>query len=199
MPHFPRAELDEMMERWIRANRDAEESGDWAGHLKPFYAEDAEYRWNMGPNEEYRARGREEICDVALGYHMKGFERWKYPYRDVVVDERRGTVVAFYGQIAPMTREDGTPYEVDGISGSRFEYAGNFQWRRQRDFFDVGNVKSLFFEMAGAGVLEPVVKRKIHEQARGGLLPGVIRLREQPGICTRVNNFFAMIRIAFVG
>jgi len=199
MPPFHRSELEEMVKRWVKANDDAERDGDWSKRLAKFYTMDAEYRWNIGPNQEYCARGRQDILDVALGYWTRGFEEWKYPFHDVIMDEQRGTVIVFYKQVAPHLRDDGIPYEVAGMSGSWFEYAGNFQWKWQRDFFDVGNVKSLFFELAGAGLLEPAVKQKIHDQARGVLLPGVERLRPEPSLCTKLQNFVVLVRIAVLG
>ena len=58
MPTFPRAEMDEMMRRWLAANERAEAARDWKP-MADFYTEDAEYTWNLGPNEEFVARGRE--------------------------------------------------------------------------------------------------------------------------------------------
>lgn len=195
---FPRQEMEDMVQRWIAANEKAEKTGNWKS-LATFYTDTAEYRWNMGPNQEFVANGRDEIRDIALDYHMKGFENWKYPYQDVIIDETRGTVVCFYEQIGPGRRSDGSLYQVDGVSGSRFEYAGNYQWRFQRDFFDLGNVKALMFEMAGANQLDQVVKHKIYEQARGQLLPGTERRRPEPSFCAKVHNFIAMIRIVALG
>ena len=100
---YPREELEEMMERWLEANIDAEKAGDWTTHLGPMYTEDAVYGWNIGPNEQFVANGRKEICDVALGYQMKGFEDWEYPYHDIIIDEKRGTVIGFWKQLAPVT------------------------------------------------------------------------------------------------
>ena len=80
MPEFPREELEEMVARWLEANKKAEQEGNWAKHLGPFYTDDAEYRWNMGPNEEFVARGRRQIEEWALGVQMQGFEDWSYPY-----------------------------------------------------------------------------------------------------------------------
>jgi len=197
MPAFPRKELEEMVERWLEANRQAEKEGDWKP-LSDFYTQDAVYSWNMGPNQEFHAQGRQEIRDIALGYHMEGFEDWKYPYHDVIIDEKRGIVIAFWHQQAPATR-DTSPLQVDGISGSWFEYAGNYQWRWQRDFFDLGNVKSLMFEMAGAGKLNATIKQKIREQAQGRLLPGTQRIRPEPSVCAKVQNFLAMIKIVLIG
>ena len=195
---FPRSELEEMVERWIAANHEAERRGDWTA-LADFYTPDAVYEWNMGPHQEFVASGRQEIGQVALGYHMKGFEDWKYPYREVFIDEKRGTVIVFWDQVAPCQRRDGTPYQVDGVGGSRFDYAGEFQWRYQRDFFDLGNTKALLFELAGAGQLDPAIRAKIHEQARGVLLPGTHRIRPEPSLCSKLQNFLAMLRIVVFG
>ena len=196
---YPREELEEMVKRWLQANIDAEKVGDWTTHLGPMYTEDAVYAWNIGPNEEFIAHGRKEICDIALGYQMKGFEEWEYPYHDIIIDEKRGTVIGFWKQIAPYTREDGSRYEIAGIGGSWFEYAGNFQWKWQRDFFDLGNAKDCFFQLAGAGKLEPVVKEKIHKQAMGVLLPGHRPLRPEPSRLQKAINTFAMVKIALTG
>jgi len=198
---FPRAELEDMVQRWIQANQEAERRGDWSSSLAhQFYTHDAVYQWNMGPNQEFTATGRQEIADIALGYHMKGFEDWRYPYQQpIVIDERNGIVVCFWEQIGPGMRPDETPYRVDGTSGSYFVYAGNFQWSFQRDFFDLGNTKALLFEMAGANQLNGVIRQKISDQARGKLLPGTHRLRPEPSFCDKLQNVWAMIRIAFLG
>lgn len=183
------------MTRWLDANRAAERDGDWSTHLGSFYQEDAEYRWNMGPDQEFVALGRQEIRDIALGYHMKGFEKWRYPYHTVIMDEKRGTVIGLYDQVSPSGEK------VAGISGSWFKYGGNFQWRWQRDFFDLGNVKTVMFHMAGEGYLEPIVKQKIHEQAKGKMLPGVRSLpsNRPNSICTRLNDVIAMMKIVLFG
>jgi hypothetical protein len=55
---------------------------------------------------------------------MIGFERWKYPYsHDVIAEGKRGTVLGFHKQT--VSEKDETPYEVDGVCGSCFEYAGD--------------------------------------------------------------------------
>lgn len=199
MPEYPREELEEMMQRWLAANKRAEAEHDWSKHLGPMYTEDAHYSWNVGPNEEFNAYGRKQIQEIALGYQMKGFEEWRYPYHDVIIDPQRGAVIGFWKQRSPFQRPDGSYYEAAGIGGSWFEYGGNYQWRWQRDFFDLGNTKELFFELAGAGKLNPVVKQKIHLQARGKLLPGHSYLRAAPSKLERLRNLAAMVRIAVVG
>ena len=69
-----------MVERWVEANQEAERRRDWTV-LSKFYTADAVYRWNMGPNQEFVAHGRRDISDLALGYHMNGFENWRYPIK----------------------------------------------------------------------------------------------------------------------
>jgi len=49
MPGFPRNEIKEMVDRWVAANDDAGETGDWS-KMSSFYTEDAIYSWNNGPN-----------------------------------------------------------------------------------------------------------------------------------------------------
>jgi hypothetical protein len=54
MATFDRAELDEMISRWIDANKRAEAEGDWKP-LAEMYTEDATYGWNYGPKQEFMA------------------------------------------------------------------------------------------------------------------------------------------------
>jgi hypothetical protein len=196
---YPRAELEEMIERWLAATVAAEKDGDWTKHLGAMYKPDAVYSWNTGPNEEFVANGRQEICDIALGYQMKGFEGWEYPYHDLVIDEKRGTVIGLWHQISPFKRKDGSYYCVEGICGSWFEYGGDFQWQWQRDFFDLGNAKDCFFQLAGAGHLNPVVKEKIHRQSKGGLLPGHRKIRPDLTAMEKMRDVFAIVKIALTG
>jgi hypothetical protein len=60
VPPFDRDELDEMVRRWLQANRDCEAIGDWRP-LAELYTEDATYGWNFGPSEDFMAVGRDEI------------------------------------------------------------------------------------------------------------------------------------------
>jgi len=94
MPAFPRSEMEEMMRRWLKANEDAEAAGDWRG-LADYYTADAEYSWNLGPTEDFVARGREQIRDWVMGTEMEGLDGWEYPYDAVLIDDQRGEVVAF--------------------------------------------------------------------------------------------------------
>jgi hypothetical protein len=196
---WPRAELEEMVERWLKANVSSEGAGDWSEHLSLFYTEDAVYKWNIGPNEEFVANGRKEIRDIALGYQMKGFEDWEYPYHDIIIDEKRGTVIGFWRQQSPYKRPDGSPVCIEGIGGSWFQYGGNWQWSWQHDFFDLGNAKDAFFQLAGLGVLSSVVKEKIHRQAKGELLPGHRKLRPEPSRLQKMKNALAIVKIAVTG
>jgi len=199
MAKFPRKELDKMMQRWLEANRLAEAEGDWSKHLGPLYTEDAEYRWNVGPNEEFVAEGRQQIEDWALGVQMEGFAGWSYPYDKVLIDQTQGEVVCFWRQIAPWKRPDGSDYEVAGLGGSWFRYGGDFKWEWQRDFFDLGNVFALLAELAADGHLAPEVKAKIHRMAKGQALAGHRPLRAKPNALRKAKMGAAMAKAALLG
>ncbi|MFC3960399.1 nuclear transport factor 2 family protein [Nocardia jiangsuensis] len=179
MTGFDRAELDEMIARWIAENERAEEKGDWRP-LAELYTVDATYGWNYGPKQEFMAVGREEIRELALGQEMEGLEGWTYPYQDFVVDERSGNVIGLWKQVADATRPDGSKYTVDGIGGSWFKYGGDFQWSWQRDFFDFGNVSALFLDMITANALSPGMLKRIERSTAKEPLPGWYKIGTSP-------------------
>ena len=170
MPAYPREELEEMVERWLQANRDAEAAGDWKP-MAELYTEDATYGWNYGAHTDFMAVGRDEIRDVALGLEMEGLDGWEYPYEEIVIDEQKGMVIGFWRQIADATRDDGSRYEIAGIGGSWFIYGGDFQWRWQRDWFDFGNAASLLMDMMTAGVLSDGMTARMERSMKADL-PG---------------------------
>jgi hypothetical protein len=179
MPAFPRAELDKMVRRWLDANQRCEETGDWRP-LADLYTPDASYGWNLGPHEEFMVAGRDEIRDVALALEMGGLDGWHYPYQKVLIDDAQGEVVGFWKQIAGAKRPDGSQYEVAGIGGSWFAYAGNWQWSWQRDFFDLGNATALFVEMIKADVLSDGMRARMERATSGERQPGHYRIGTGP-------------------
>ena len=179
MPSFPRAELDEMVRRWLKENERCEQAGDWRP-LAEMYTEDATYGWHVGPREEFMAIGREEIRELALGQEMEGLEGWTYPYQSFLIDDRQGEVIGFWKQLAEGRRPDGTDYEVPGIGGSWFRYAGNSQWSWQRDFFDFGNVSALYLEMMRDNALSDGMKRRIDRAVSGERTPGYFPAGQSP-------------------
>ncbi|WP_063824988.1 hypothetical protein [Nocardia pseudovaccinii] len=179
MPDFDRAELDEMVRRWVLENQRCEEKGDWKP-LAEMYTEDATYGWNYGPTQEFMAVGRAEIRELALGQEMEGLEGWSYPYQQFVTDERSGDVIGFWKQISDNKRSDGRNYSPEGIGGSWFRYGGNYQWSWQRDFFDFGNVSQLFVEMIQNNALTAGMQKRIQRSVSGKTLPGWYRIGEAP-------------------
>jgi len=170
MTAYPREEIEEMVERWLQANRDCEAAGDWKP-LADMYTEDATYGWNYGPRTDFMAIGRDEIRELALGAEMGGLDGWQYPYEEILIDDKQGFVVGFWRQVADDHRDDGTQYEVHGIGGSWFRYAGDFKWSWQRDWFDFGNAGALFLEMMGAEKLSEGMTARMH-RSMSGPLPG---------------------------
>src|SRR5277367_986341 len=99
MPSYPYEELNEMVGKWLEANRQAQVAGDWRP-MADLYTEDATYGWNLGPKEEFMAVGREEIRNVALGIEMGGLDGWTYPYQKVLIDDAQGEVIGLWKQVA---------------------------------------------------------------------------------------------------
>lgn len=199
MAKYSRAELQETIDGYIAANQKARATLDWT-HLGPFYTDDATYTWNIGPNEEFRAAGRKQIEEWALGVQMEGFQDWSYPYDKVLIDDEQGEVVGFWRQVAPVKRADGSTYEVAGTGGSWFRYGGNHKWCWQRDFFDFGNVVALFGELAADGKLPQPVRDKLHRVALGKALPGHVPLRSGgTGVLSGIRGKLALARIALLG
>jgi hypothetical protein len=125
------------------------------------------------------AVGRDQIRDIALGLEMGGLDGWVYPYQEVLIDERKGQVIGIWKQIADATRADGSRYEVAGIGGSWFRYAGDFKWSWQRDFFDFGNAAATFMEMIKDGTLSEGMTKRM-ERVAAGDLPGHYKLGQAP-------------------
>ena len=117
MGAYPRQELEEMVERWLATNRRCEAEQDWRP-MAEMYTEDATYGWNVGPNDEFMAVGRDEIRELALGLEMTGLEGWTYPYQRVLIDDQHGEVLGLWKQVADATREDGSHYEIAGLGGA---------------------------------------------------------------------------------
>ena len=89
-------------------------------------------------------------------------------------------MLGLWKQVADATRADGTQYEIAGLGGSWFRYAGNFQWSWQRDFFDVGNAGAVFMAMIRDGTLLPGMQRRMELAMSGERQPGHYRLGEAP-------------------
>jgi len=168
---FPRDEVKEMVDRWVAANDEAGDTGDWS-KMSSFYTEEAIYSWNNGPKWEFVARGRQEIHDWVFGTEMSGLDRWTYPYKRRLIDEEKGEFLGIWRQVAPVEGPDGVPYEIRGTGGSWFRYAGDFKWSWQRDFFDHANAGAVFGEMLKNGQLS---ERMQERMKLGSKMPGWVR------------------------
>jgi len=106
---------------------------------------------------------------------MEGLGGWTYPYQRVLIDDAQGEILGLWKQVADATRGDGSHYEIAGLGGSWFRYAGNFLWSWQRDFFDVGNATATYFEMIKDGALTPGMQKRLEKAASGERQPGHYR------------------------
>lgn len=179
MPSFPRDELEDVVARWLQANRDAETAGDWRD-LAAFYTDDATYGWNIGPKEDVMCIGIDEIRDIALGQEMEGLQGWRYPYQKVIIDDRQGEVVGFWKQLAKTGEAADDVAEIHGIGGSWFRYAGGGKWNWQRDFFDFGHVSALYLQLIKAGKLSQGMQKRIERSMAGDKPPGYYPLGKSP-------------------
>ncbi|WP_157361952.1 nuclear transport factor 2-like protein [Haloechinothrix halophila] len=177
MTAFPRAEMEDVVERWLQANIDAEGTGDWRP-LADFFVPDATYGWNIGPKDDVMCIGIDEIRDIAFGQEMEGLLGWRYPYQRVLIDEQVGEVLGFWKQIARDT--EGAEHEVYGLGGSWFCYAGEGKWAWQRDFFDFGHVADLYIRLLKSGKVSEDFAERMNKSATAGRLPGWYPLGQTP-------------------
>jgi hypothetical protein len=180
MPAFPREQLEDWVERWLEANREAERASDWRP-LAEFYADDATYGWNIGPKEDVMCIGIDEIRDIALGQEMEGLEGWKYPYQKVIIDDKIGEIVGFWKQVVTdPTDVAERSYEIYGIGGSWFRLNDEAKISWQRDFFDFGHVSALYMDLIKAGKLSHGMQRRIERGMSGERVPGYFPLGKSP-------------------
>jgi hypothetical protein len=177
MPSMEREQLEDFVDRWLDANREAERTGDWR-ILADFYTDDATYGWNIGPKEDVMCIGVDEIRDIALGQEMEGLQGWRYPYQRVIIDDKIGEVVGFWKQVA--TDGDGTEQEVYGIGGSWFRLNADAKIEWQRDFFDFGHVSALYMDLIKAGKLSEGMQKRIERGMSGEKVPGYYPLGKSP-------------------
>jgi len=140
----PRAEIEAAIERFIAANRRAEETGDWT-ILADFYTDDAVYTYQgLAAGGWVEARGRDEIRRQILERDMAPYGGWTFPYDWYAIDGDR--VVTRWWNRAPGSRADGSPIQAPGMSV--LEYAGDGRFRSQFDLFDRLSVKAVAEEAA---------------------------------------------------
>jgi hypothetical protein len=180
MPSFPRAQLENWVQRWLQANRDAETTGNWKP-LADFYADNATYGWNIGPKEDVMCIGIAEIRDIALGLEMAGLEGWRYPYQKVVIDDTQGEIVGFWKQVVTDPDDPGAgEREIYGIGGSWFRLNADARIEWQRDFFDFGHVQKLYLDLMTSGKLSKGMQERIERSLAGEKLPGYYPLGQSP-------------------
>ncbi|WP_395309884.1 nuclear transport factor 2 family protein [Mycobacterium sp. AMU20-3851] len=169
--------LEDWVQRWLQANKDAEAAGDWKP-LADFYTEDATYGWNIGPKEDVMCVGKKEIAEIALGLEMLGLENWYYEYQRTLIDDKQNEIVGFWKQIAK--RSDGTESEIYGIGGSWFRLNDQLLIEWQRDFFDFGHVAKGYAKLIESGDLTPTMQQRIERSLAGEKLPGYYPLGQAP-------------------
>ncbi|MEZ4252222.1 MAG: hypothetical protein R3B99_28745 [Polyangiales bacterium] len=102
MKTFSRDELQRTMDGW--PVRTAWPSSTAIGSpTSPLLHRRRGHRWNVGPNEEFVARGRKEIEEVGDRLPSERLSRVELPYeKAILIDEKLGEMVAFWRQVAPV-------------------------------------------------------------------------------------------------
>ena len=143
------------------------------------YTEDATYGWNVGPNDEFMAVGRDQIRESPSASRWRAWAAGPTRTMRILIDEVQGEILGLWKQVADATRPDGSHYEIAGLGGSWFRYGGDHRWSWQRDFFDVGNATATYIEMIQADALSPGMKARI-EKMGSGRQPGHYPVGEAP-------------------
>ncbi len=166
MPSFPRSELEEMMGRWLDLNRRCEETARLGADGRHVHRG---RHLRVERRSERRVHGRRPRRDPRVRpRHRDGGTRaaGPTPTSECSSTRRRARSSGCGSRSPTRRRSDGSHYEIAGLGGSWFRYAGGFRWSWQRDFFDVGNATATFVEMIGADALSPGMQQRI-EQAAG--------------------------------
>jgi len=148
-----REEVRALFDRWLTDNRKCEEERDWS-RLADYYADDAVYDYTMGAAGLRVARGKEEVRRLVMQRDMAGFDGWTFPYEWVVIDGDK--VMTKWWNQAPVSKDDGTPYRVLGVSCIRLN--NDLKIQEMHDCFDLGALLAMVKEVnrkQGAGIRIP--------------------------------------------
>jgi len=139
MSKHSREEIQATFDRFVAANRKAEEDGSWE-RLAEFYTDDAVYVYaGLAAGGMVEAHGRDEIRKLVLARDMVDYRGWTFPHEWAVIDGDR--IVTRWQNRGPGKRADGSYYEAPGISV--IEYAGNGKFKHQWDLYDRLSVKAV--------------------------------------------------------
>jgi ketosteroid isomerase-like protein len=122
--------------------------------LADYYADDAVYDYTMGAAGLRVARGKEEVRRLVMQRDMAGFDGWTFPYEWVVIDGDK--VMTKWWNQAPVSKDDGTPYRVLGVSCIRLN--NDLKIQEMHDCFDLGALLAMVKEVnrkQGAGIRIP--------------------------------------------
>jgi ketosteroid isomerase-like protein len=134
-----RAEIEAAVDRYLEIRSAAEEGrGPWEG-LDEMFTDDATF---IDP-----AWGRVEGIEALREFwhdSMVGLDDWRFPHEWAVIDGDR--VVLKWWNRLPGTRDDGSHYQVPGLSV--LEYAGDGRFSYEEDIM---NMAHLFEVIAESG------------------------------------------------
>ena len=137
MADYPRQEVQEALDNYLRvkAKADAREVG-WEA-LSDLFTEDATF---IDPSWG-RSVGREAISQF-MHDSMQGLEGWTFPNEWTAIDGNH-VIIKFLNRL-PGQRPDGTYYEVPGVQV--LDYAGGGRFSREEDIFNMAHIMEVIQE-----------------------------------------------------
>lgn len=139
----PRAEVEAAIDRYLQIRSDAEEGrGGWDG-LDELFTADATFidpAWGRVTGIENLRRFWRES--------MAGLDDWRFPHEWAAIDGDQ--VVLKWWNRLPGQREDGTHYEVPGVSMLTYAGGGKFSYEE-----DIMNMAHLFEVITESGYQFP--------------------------------------------
>ena len=129
MPAYPRAEMEEMVERWLEANRAGEAKKDWK-HMADLFTEDVAYT-----EHHYGVfHGREAVRDWIVAV-MAPFPHMRFPSDWIAYDDENDAVVIMIKNLLDHpTDPEGEPFWFP--NWTRLVYAGDGLFSSEEDIYN---------------------------------------------------------------
>ena len=136
---FSREEIASTFDGYIALQK----AQDWAAYCDIF-TDDAVYvEHEMGTFV-----GRQAIYDWLVPT-MEPLVGWEYPIQWQMIDEDAGRVVFYWLNILPNPDGRAEPYQFEGVTIR--DYAGNCNWSRQEDIYNMKECEAMMAEWFANG------------------------------------------------
>lgn len=158
MPNHTREEIEATVERYLEL-RFAAIAGErpWTD-LAEVLTDDVVFTDSMWGTHV----GSEAVCQF-LHDSMQGLEDWDFPHQWQVIDG--DTVVLGWANRLPGTRDDGTPYDIPGLSV--LVYGGGGKFSSESDMYSESQLRKVWKESGWTPQTEMMTPPKERSWAHG--------------------------------